>query len=62
MNEQSGLTPTQRALQFRRLAESAERRAAEEAGPLRDSFLYLADQWRLLADETERTGLAPLSE
>ena len=54
LHELANLPPEKRAQQYRAMAEEAERCAAAASGAIRQSYELMAQQWRKLADETER--------
>ena len=51
MTELSKLPPAIRAERYLALAGDALRHAAMSKGPLRDSYLLMAEQWRKMAAE-----------
>jgi len=54
MDEYAELPPLARAKRYRGFAERALRAAEKVNGPIRTSYLMLADQWERLAVEAEK--------
>ena len=54
MSDIPDLPPEKRAQRYREMAAEADGFAATSEGPIRQSYLLMAEQWRRLAAETER--------